>query len=189
MLFFSDAVFAIAITLLVIEIRLPHLGSESEAGLRAALLGLAPHYIGFLVSFFVIGRFWMGHHRLFGYLERSDGVVVWRNMLFLAAIAFLPFPTAVIGEHGGLATAVVAYAAWLFVAGLLNPMLVRHIAGHSDLMAQPIKPAQRRSLRSAWQPIIIAVAAGATALAQPAAAVGVLLPLPFVRVGIARLSR
>ncbi len=98
MAFFIDAIFAIAITLLVIEIRLPAMGIESSDALSRALEGLVPKFLGFVISFFVIGRFWIGHHRVIGHLRTCDDGLVWRNLLFLLTIAFMPFPTAVISE-------------------------------------------------------------------------------------------
>ncbi|MBV8971558.1 MAG: DUF1211 domain-containing protein, partial [Sphingomonadaceae bacterium] len=98
LIFFSDAVFAIAMTLLVVDVRLPPLHHVSEAALAQALIGLIPQYIGFLISFLVVGRFWIGHHRAFGWLERSDDRLVGLNLLFLLTIAFMPFPTTLISS-------------------------------------------------------------------------------------------
>ncbi len=180
--FFSDAVFAIAITLLVIEIRVPHVEPATEAGLRDGLLGLFPNYIGFVVSFFVIGRFWIGHHRIFGYLKDWDNRLVQINMLFLATIAFLPFPTAVVGEYGGARTAVAFYAFCLILAGLANLALIQYIRHHPTLLAAPLTPPEIHALRSSWLPLIIGVSALIAAFVTPLAGLAVLMvgPLVFV---------
>jgi uncharacterized membrane protein len=94
--FFSDAVFAIVITLLVLpltaEIDLP-----AGEGLAAAVLARWPTVLTFVVSFLVVGQFWIAHHRTFGQIERQDQTLVWLNLLGLLTVAFLPFPAAILG--------------------------------------------------------------------------------------------
>ena len=105
----SDGVFAIAITLLILEIAVP--ATTSDAGLSKALLGLWPRYLAYVLSFVVIARFWMAHRLTFRLIARDDAVLVWLNMLLLLFVAFLPFPTAVVGAHAGSPAAAVLYAA------------------------------------------------------------------------------
>ena len=93
---FSDGVFAIAITLLIIEIGVPHL--EGGQSLREALADLWPSYGAYALSFLTIGIWWANHHAFFRLFRRSDHVFLMLNVFFLASIAFLPFPTAVLGE-------------------------------------------------------------------------------------------
>ncbi|MES2442179.1 MAG: TMEM175 family protein [Pseudomonadota bacterium] len=176
--FFSDAVFAIAITLLVIEVRVPEVHPFSEAGLRQALLGLTPKYAGFVVSFFVIGRFWIGHHRLFGMLRRADNKLIFANLLLLLGIAFMPFPTAVFSDYVGSITSTMLYAGWLVVAGLFNWRLIG-IGLHGDyLLAGDFDPAIRRQLLVGRAlPIALGVLAMVAVLLHPA------LPLPVLLVG------
>src|SRR5512132_2300676 len=97
---FSDGVFAIAITLLVLEIRLPPAAEiEHAGGLAHALFALWPSYAGYVVSFVTVGIMWANHHELIRLLSRADhGLIVW-NLLLLLAISFTPFPTAVMAEH------------------------------------------------------------------------------------------
>jgi uncharacterized membrane protein len=89
--FFSDAVIAIAITLLAIEIRLPD-EAIAPSELTAALLSLIPRYLSFFISFFVIGLFWMSHHRMFEYLHTYDRGLIWINLILLLPIAILTRP-------------------------------------------------------------------------------------------------
>ena len=94
---FSDGVFAIAITLLIIEIGVPHVtGDES---LSEALGDLWPSYGAYVLSFVMIGIYWVNHHSLFRLFVRTDHFFLMLNVFFLMAIAFLPFPTAVLGEY------------------------------------------------------------------------------------------
>ena len=97
--FFSDAVFAIAITLLIIEVKVPHLEHDaSDREFWIALIKLIPNFFGYFFSFFVIGAYWVGHHRIYGHIVRWDYGLVWRNILFLMAIGFMPFSTAFFTE-------------------------------------------------------------------------------------------
>lgn len=95
---FADGVFAIAITLLVLEIKVPHL-DETHGSLWPALLALWPSYLGYFVSFFTIGIMWVNHHVIFQYVRRCDRRFLFANVFFLMGIAFAPFPTAVLAEH------------------------------------------------------------------------------------------
>ncbi|AXY76582.1 DUF1211 domain-containing protein [Paraflavitalea soli] len=101
MILFSDAVFAIAITLLVIEIKVPELAEEhfTEKELLKSLGHLMPKIVGFLISFFLIGNYWMVHHRLFGYVVNYNKRLLWINLLFLLSIVLMPFSTGIFGEY------------------------------------------------------------------------------------------
>jgi uncharacterized membrane protein len=103
----TDGVFAIAITLLVLPLTDAHL---TDAGLPEELLALWPQLLAFANSFLVIGRLWLIHHRLFRHLAREDERLRVLNLLVLAEVAFLPFPTKVLGEHGLTPAACVFYA-------------------------------------------------------------------------------
>jgi uncharacterized membrane protein len=114
---FSDAVFAIAITILVLDIRMPDGLSPTEV--PAQVLNLAPKYLSYVISFLVLAVYWQAHHRVFKPITGYDGTLVWLNLLFLMAIAFLPFPTSLLGEYGQEQVSVVIYAANAAVASLL----------------------------------------------------------------------
>lgn len=130
LIFFSDAVFAIAITLLIIEIKVPHLphGASDTAHL-VELANLIPHFIGFFVSFAVIGLFWAGHHRAFSLARHYAPGLVLPNMMMLTAIAFMPFATAYMSGNFGETVPTAFYNALLLVTGLLNLRLVRKVTG------------------------------------------------------------
>jgi uncharacterized membrane protein len=96
---FSDGVFAIAITLLILEIKVPLFGGGNSRDLASALLGLWPSYFGYVFSFVMIGIHWIQHHYVFKLYERSDHNFALLNMLYLMTIAFVPFPTAVLARQ------------------------------------------------------------------------------------------
>src|SRR5262252_535271 len=114
----SDGVFAIAITLLILEISIP--ATTDDSGLTKTLLGLWPQYLTYVLSFLVIARFWVTHHQAFQLIGRYDAVLVWLNLLLLMFVAFLPFPTAVIGEHNRSPAAAVLYGATVVAAGMAS---------------------------------------------------------------------
>lgn len=140
LVFFSDAVFAIAITLLALEIRLPEAAGLNDAELWSALGVIYPKYLSFMVSFLVIGNFWFIHHRQFGYIERYDTRLIFINLLALMAIAFIPFPTVVISENGNRA-ATIFYALTMCAVGLLLTLLWFHAASGRRLTAPDLPPA------------------------------------------------
>jgi len=164
--FFSDAVFAIAMTLLVVEVKLPDNVPATDVGLADALLRLIPQYIGFLVSFLVVGRFWIGHHRVFGRLKRVDDGLVGRNLWALLTIAFMPFPTTLVSHYVGTRVGVCFYAAWLTLAGLANVMVERY-AMRGPLVAPGGIDDLRRWAQGGWAPVTIGVLAFAAALVDP----------------------
>src|SRR5690242_3238894 len=93
MILFSDAVFAIAITLLAIDIKIPQVSRDTvtDGQLWQKLREISPKFIGFLISFFLIGQYWRVHHRLFGFVINFNERVIWLNLLFLLAIVLMPF--------------------------------------------------------------------------------------------------
>jgi uncharacterized membrane protein len=118
--FFSDAVFAIAITLLSLEIQLPVVeGHLTNAELWRLLGEIWPKYLAYGISFLVIGLFWIGHHRKFSIIKRFDGNLLMLNLLMLMAIAFIPFPTSLLSKYGNQ-TATIFYALVIVLTGLLS---------------------------------------------------------------------
>ncbi len=120
LIFFSDGVFAIAITLLVLDIRLPDLPEHADsAALAAALLSIKPKIAAYALSFLVVGEFWYVHHMRFTYIQRCDARLIWLNMLLLMVIAFVPFASSVLSEHPN-ATAFMLYDGTMACAALLS---------------------------------------------------------------------
>lgn len=151
LVFFSDAVFAIAITLLVIEIHVPHLEEGvADIAFWAALAALIPSFVGYLVSFGVIAAFWIGHHRAFTLAGRfSPRITVW-NFLLLGAIAFMPFVTAFMSAYPGRLVPALFYWGWLLLTAVVN-LRVNSLATGPAMIgdhADPVEAAAvpRRSL-------------------------------------------
>jgi len=116
-----DGVFAIALTLLTFELRLPESAAHAQGrALLDALLGTWPAVMSFLTSFAFIALFWQANHQIFTRVTGFDGRLLWLVLALLASVAFLPFPTAVIGQHIAEPVAWYFYYLSLLVASLLN---------------------------------------------------------------------
>ena len=174
LVFFSDAVFAIAITLLILEIRLPAAQGElTNEALQAQLIQIWPKYLAYVVSFLVIGMFWLGHMRKFRYIRRTDRPFLLLNLLLLMSVAFIPFPTAVISEFGNR-TATIFYAVTIFVAGMLNTGVLIYATQGGRLATQDLPPGfvRREMLRSLITPGIFLLS----------------IPLAFIDADLAKYS-
>ena len=128
---FSDGVFAIAITLLVLEIRLQHGGAEAEGSLLARLLALWPYYFAFALSFFVILVTWIAHHDVMRLVRVTNHPIQLANGFVLLYVTFIPFPTAVLAAHltgPEITTAVTFYCATFVVGSGAFNVLVATIA-------------------------------------------------------------
>jgi uncharacterized membrane protein len=134
LIFFSDAVFAIAITVLVLDIHLPPGGDTADnSQLLLMLTGLWPKYFAYVLSFWVIGLYWISHHRKFLIIKRFDNRLLRLNLLLLMVIAFIPFPTAVVSENGNR-TATIFYALIMALGGLLVFFLWWHAVRNHNLV-------------------------------------------------------
>lgn len=139
---FSDGVFAIAVTLLVLGIKVPkadELGAGNSLG--TALLQLWPHYLAFVTSFATIFAMWVNHHRIFSFLRRSDHFFLYWNGLLLLLITFLPFPTTVLAEyfqHPDARIAGTLFAGTLVAIALAFKGLWRYASKNGRLLAQKI---------------------------------------------------
>jgi uncharacterized membrane protein len=112
LIFFSDAVMAIAITLLILDIKLPaaDITALTDAQITAQVLALWPKYMGYVVSFWVIALYWVAHLRCFRYIRAYDRRLIYLNFLFLLFIAFMPFPTGLLFSTHAITATVVLYS-------------------------------------------------------------------------------
>lgn len=137
LVFFSDAVFAIAITLLAIEIRLPEVDISA---LPEALPALIPQIIAFVISFLWIGMFWVIHHRIFRLIKGFDNTLLWLNISLLLLIAFMPFPSSILGRYPGSRISVIIYATSAAVVGLLAFAIWRYASSRHRLIDPDLDP-------------------------------------------------
>jgi uncharacterized membrane protein len=121
---FSDGVFAIAITLLVLALEIP-----PDADVGEALRERGAEFFAYFLSFAVVGRFWMAHHRIFGSIARFDTNLVVINLAYLAFIALVPFTSEVLGNYSDDSTGVAIYAANLTAVSLISWAMIRYSYG------------------------------------------------------------
>jgi len=155
LVFFSDAVFAIAITLLVLDLK-PPAGAFDVRALKAMI----PSFEGFGISFFVIAVYWLAHHDLFGALRREDRTLRLMNLAFLASIAFLPFPTSVIALYTATTAPVIFYALSVAAVGMLQVGLIL-VARRPSLMrpGESVAKTHRPIVRSLVAPVVFLASA------------------------------
>jgi uncharacterized membrane protein len=160
---FSDAVFAIAMTLLITDLKIPELkgASISEHLFLEGLLSLLPKFLGVLCSFFIIGLYWFIHHRMFGYVVDCDGKLIWLNLVFLFSIVLMPFTTAVYSGYSTPETIYLIFPYFVYVAnicltGVLNYFMWGYIGNPKNELAENFPAGgylQKAKIRSLLLPI------------------------------------
>jgi uncharacterized membrane protein len=138
--FFSDAVYAIAMTLLVVGIGVPHV---SDAHLGRALANLDDSIISFFIGFFVLGYYWISHHQMFSAMRAVNTPLLVMNLVYLAVVAFLPFPTAIVGINGDAPLAFVLFAGCLAAVSVLE-VAIYSCACRYELLREPPDATARR---------------------------------------------
>jgi uncharacterized membrane protein len=188
-LFFSDAVFAIAITLLVVDLRVPNLVLNAGEELKAD----GHKILSFGISFVVIGLFWLGHHHLFRYITALDRRLILLNLLFLGTIAFLPYPTALLSATNGEQVAsTVFYAACVAATGVMELLIWLYATRAGDLVPASISPTRRRyeTTRLLPVPLVFALSIPVAFASPLAAQLSWLLLVPIGRLlGHTKLAR
>lgn len=178
---FSDGVFSIAITLLVLELKVPP--EAQGARLGRELLALWPSFFGYVTSFATIGIMWINHHRLFSYIRRVDHGLLVVNLVLLFGVAVVPFTTALMAEHlghrGGRVAALTYAGSFVFIS-LAFQIFLRHMVRehrHGSLLRMPHDGPQMREVKrryrfgplfyiaalaaAAWSPVVsVAMQAG-----------------------------
>lgn len=186
--FFSDAVFAIAMTLLIIEIKVPEIDPAeiSEKAFGSALLALYPKFMGYFFSFFIIGLYWFVHHDMFGYLVNYNGKLIWLNIVFLFSIVLMPFSTAVYSEYSSpayimLISPYAFYVANICLSGILNYWMWGFIGNPKNGLAGefPTKNYVRKArVRALIMPGVFLLSLLVAVLIHPAIARFVLFLIP-----------
>ena len=124
---FTDGVMAVAITLLVLNIEVPDLPTGSEGKLDQELLDLLPSLGAYALSFALVGRYWVVHHRMFEDLRSFDGTLMALNLVFLALIGLVPFSSDLVDRYDQEPIAAAVFAGTLGLAALVNTIMVRYI--------------------------------------------------------------
>ena len=183
----TDGVYAIAITILVLELKLPEATAvRSQADLVQALVHLIPKFVAWIISFFVLAIFWVANHRLFQWIKSVDPKLLWITILTLMGASFLPFGSALVGEFSHAFISQAIYAADMGAMGLLTLWMLSHLERHPELCHEAMPAGVLKAARiRCWG--IVATAALAVAIAAVDPRFGT---MAFVLMGfIARASR
>ncbi|MFD1512160.1 TMEM175 family protein [Halomarina rubra] len=166
----SDGVFAIAITVLVLNVDLPSEPART-AVTETVVIGEWRDVFSYVLSFLVIGNFWVDHRHVFDHVTVHTQRVTWLNMVFLMSVAFLPFPTALLGDDGGVVS-VVFYAVSMTVTGALLYVLWWYVSRHDGHLVSGISPDRARlyGLQYLLTPLAFGLSIPAALFVDPALA-------------------
>ena len=157
---FSDGVIAIAVTLLVLEIRPP----EDTQHLLHSLASLWPSYLAYVVTFMLIGQVWVNHHVMFDHIRSADRVVLFLNTVLLMDIAFLPFAASVLAQafrHGeGQRTAVALHGFTFELAAILFNVIWWYVRHDRRLLASSVDAAGAKAIGRRFQLALVWIATG-----------------------------
>lgn len=142
----TDGIYAVAMTLLVIELKVPEAALHTAAQMADALIALQAKAFAWLISFFVLAIFWTAHHRVFSHVRRADSKLVWLNLVQLAFVSLMPFSCALIGEKGVLLAQVV-YSVNMTMLGITGLWIVRYVHRHPELGSEPMPLATYKGAR------------------------------------------
>jgi uncharacterized membrane protein len=159
----SDGVFAIVLTLMVFEIKIPDIApGQATSELSQALLKLLPDFSILFLSFVVLGIYWVGHNNVFLHVIRHNRLLLWLNILFLLTVALIPFPAALLVRYGNAQISVILYALNLAVGGVLLDLIWGYATYNRRLMCDSVQSDLIRSfhVRILTGPAIYVVAIG-----------------------------
>jgi uncharacterized membrane protein len=152
----SDAVFAIALTLLIVTVAIPTVGNRSSASsMLSALLDILPHLFGFFLGFVMVARYWVAHHRFSSSLGSLDNRFIQINLAYLALVAFLPFPTGLFGTYLQNPVSVALFGLTLAAISALETLLFAHIRRSGQLRVPISDGAYRFGLLTSSVPVLL----------------------------------
>ena len=178
----TDGVFAVAMTLLVIELRVPEQASVGvPRDLIVSVVNLLPKFVSWIISFFVLGIFWFTHHRLFHHCRAVDGPLLWLNILYLSFVSLMPFSSALVGEYPRLAFAQIFYSSNMMVLSGVGLLKNRYVFRHPELWAATLTLGFYRAARfRKLGLIVVALAAiGVTTIVPGAGNLAFMLMIPI----------
>jgi uncharacterized membrane protein len=153
---FTDGLFAIAMTLLIVAVAVPHIDDEASVHqLADSLNDLLPAFTSFFISFAVIGRYWLAHHQFVSLLGAMSQSFIALNLVYLAFIAFLPFPTALLGEFFSNPLSVVIYAVNVGIVSGMEVVLFRNAYRNDLLLRKPTPEVYRFGVIASLSPLFL----------------------------------
>ncbi len=157
----ADGVFAIVMTLLVLELRVPEVLQHSErGGLSRTLLGMWPNYASYIMSFLFLSFWWLVHHDLFDKIRRVDGPLIWLNLLYLMLVALVPFSASLAARHWGEPVTGVVYGLNMLLPLVVSRAMFYHAARTPTLCSRELRLEYVRSERRAAGVVTVTLAVG-----------------------------
>lgn len=177
---FSDGMFAIILTILVLELHVPELGNNSFAAFSAGLIELAPKFFAFLFSFFIIAIFWVNHHHIIHQIKKVDTKLLWYNIGLLFFASLFPFITAFIGDYMTNPFVVALYPLNMALSSLMINALWKHAFVDSDLAPSTLttEEKQKRLTRDRMA-LLINLASAALAFVWVPITLTIMVVMPF----------
>jgi len=174
----ADGIFAIAMTLLVLDLRLP---DGSNADLATQLVGLRSAFLTFVISFVVLGVFWFAHHQTFHFLVRVNRTLVWLSIGFFLGVALVPFVASVLGAHPDDPIALILYGGAIGLLTVLGYVTWWYMTGDRGLVVDGMDPNLVRKVQH-WIAVgpVIALVAIALAFVSPLASLLIYVALPVL---------
>ncbi len=157
---FSDAIFAFAMTLLAVSIRVPEIAQDlASSQLNIELANLTPKFIGYGLSFFISASYWVFYHRIFANIKRYDLTLIWLNIAFLFFVVLIPFPSDLIGRFLTLQISVVVYSAMMAATGFVLSLIWLYASRNHRLLDDSLSSAaiRRLSVRTLTMPVVFVV--------------------------------
>ncbi|MEX2274069.1 MAG: TMEM175 family protein [Actinomycetota bacterium] len=160
MIFFTDAVYAIAMTLLIVTVELPKLSGDvtDPAVLWDAITDSGPKILGFFIGFVLLGRYWLAHHEFTTWLQAIDRTLMSTNLIYLAFVAFLPFPTALIGGYEDNPLSVTLFGITLALVSGMETVLFIVAYRHELLRTRISREAYRYGVAASTAPVVVFLA-------------------------------
>ena len=180
---FTDGVFAIVITILVLDLKVPDLGSGQSLG--DSLEEMRPTFVSFVISFLIVGMYWAWHRSTFAQVRYIDTSILWINLLYLLAVSLIPFAASVLGEFPDEASALHLYGAVLIAATLVRILLYWYVGRHPGfLWEDSSEKAQRLGILTAAAPLVVYVVAMVVADAWPTLSLVLYFAMPLLYLGL-----
>jgi uncharacterized membrane protein len=175
----TDGVFAIVMTILVLDLEIP--GAGEGQSVADGLRDLAPTFSAFVISFLIVGMYWVWHRGVFAQVRYANYQILWLNLLFLLPVSMIPFAASTLGSHPDDATALHLYGAILITVTLFRSVLNWYLHRHTWLLWQvPSKRARRLSTIAAVAPILVFSVAMLVAAPAPDLSKLLFLAMPLI---------
>jgi len=179
----TDGVFAIVMTILVLDLEIP--GTSDSQPVADSIRELGPTFSAFVISFLLVSMYWVWHRGVFAQVRYVDYRLVWLNLLFLLPVSMIPFAASTLGSHPRDATALQLYGAVLVAVTLMRSLLNWYLHRHTWMLWQsPSNKARRLSTTAAAAPIVLYTIAILVAAPAPVLSTLLYLLVPMIYVGV-----